>query len=114
MLNVVELAAAKKLISEKFENFPTILLDLDQATDKVLAEDLFCPQNLPQFNRSMMDGYAVKSWQTNGASQSVPVNFKLIGEVKMGQVTSLELQDGTCAYVPTGAMLPKRSDSVVM
>lgn len=114
MLNVVELATAKKLISERFINYPTITLDLDLTLGKILAEDLYCPQNLPQFNRSTMDGYAVKSSNTFGASQSVPVTLTLIGEVKMGEVTSLQILDGTCVYVPTGAMLPRDSDGVVM
>jgi molybdopterin molybdotransferase len=114
MLNVVELDKAKNLISKRLENYPKVYLDLDMSSGRFLAEDIFCTQNLPQFSRSTMDGYAVKSLHLAGACQSVPATFKLIGEVSMGKTTDLELSRDTCVYVPTGAMLPKKCDGVVM
>lgn len=114
MLNVVEISTAKHLIAKKLDNFPKIDIDLDLSLGKILAKDIFCTQNLPQFSRSTMDGYAIKSSQVQGASQSVPVALKLIGEVPMGKTTDLVIKDGTCVYVPTGAMLPKDSDAVIM
>ncbi|NLL56231.1 MAG: molybdopterin molybdotransferase MoeA [Clostridiales bacterium] len=114
MLNVITLDKAKNLISSRLQNHSIITLDLDSAVGKIVAKDIFCSQDLPQFCRSTMDGYAVKSSNLVGASQSVPAAFKLIGKSIMGKKTDLKILDGQCVYVPTGAMLPHGSDAVVM
>ncbi len=114
MLKVVELKDAKKLISQRFSTYPFITVPLDASAGRILAKDVYSPENLPRFLRSAMDGYAVKASCLSGASQSVPVTFKLIGEAKMGQKTYISLTDDGVVYVPTGAMLPEGADAVVM
>ena len=57
---------------------------LMQLLGRVLAEDVISEEAVPGFNRSTMDGYAVRSSDTGGASESMPSFLKVVGEVEMG------------------------------
>lgn len=85
-----------------------------KALDRIAAEDVLCSEDIPGFDRSTMDGYAVVSRDTQGAGETMPAFLDLAGEVEMGQSPKCELKSGQCAYVPTGGMLPKGSDAVAM
>jgi molybdopterin molybdotransferase len=61
-----------------------------------------------------MDGYAVRAADTFGASETLPMNLTVIGEILMGQKTSLELSPACAALIHTGGMLPKNANAVVM
>ncbi len=80
----------------------------------ILAEDILAPHPLPDFQRSTVDGYAVRASDTHGASDSLPAYLTLIGEVPMGDSPSFEISQGQCALIHTGGMLPKGADAVVM
>ena len=89
-------------------------IDTASALGRVLAEDIIAPQPLPDFQRSTVDGYAVRSRDTHGASDSLPAYLNLIGEVPMGDAPSLAVGAGQCALIHTGGMLPDGTDAVVM
>ncbi|MBP2243207.1 molybdopterin molybdotransferase [Cytobacillus eiseniae] len=92
----------------------TIKIPLYDALHYVLAEDLVALENVPDFRRSTVDGYAVKASETFGVTESLPGFLHLVGEVQMGKVPSSSLQSGEAMYVPTGGMLPEGSNAVVM
>ncbi len=81
---------------------------------RVLSEDIISPENLPGFNRSTMDGYAVNSADTFGASDTMPVYLEVKGQVLMGEDPGISMQRGETVRIPTGGMLPGGADSVVM
>lgn len=81
---------------------------------RVLAEDLYSAVDLPHFHRAAMDGYAVKSKDTFGASQSLPAYLKLAGVVEMGKEAAQPLAAGEAMRISTGGMMPPESDAVVM
>lgn len=89
-------------------------VDTASALGRVLAEDIIAPQPLPDFQRSTVDGYAVRSRDTHGASDSLPAYLNLIGEVQMGDAPSFAVGAGECALIHTGGMLPDGTDAVVM
>jgi len=89
-------------------------VSVDLSLGRVTAEDIFSPHPLPEFTRSTVDGYAVKSKDTFGATDSLPAYLNLIGEVPMGEEPSFEIESGQCALIHTGGMLPKNADAVVM
>jgi molybdopterin molybdotransferase len=91
------------------ENVPT-----RDALDRVLAQDLRSPADLPTFRRSTMDGFAVRAADTFGATEGLPAYLELVEEVFMGQVPTCPLESGECARISTGGMLPDGSDAVVM
>jgi molybdopterin molybdotransferase len=84
------------------------------ALDRVLAEELTSPSDLPTFPRSTMDGFAVRAADTFGASEGVPAYLEVAGEVLMGRAPTLELGLGECARIATGGMLPAGADAVIM
>ena len=84
------------------------------ALDRVLAQTISSPQDLPNFVRSTVDGYAVNAADTYGASPGLPAWLTVVGEVPMGQSSNIELQLGDAALVHTGGMLPPGATAVVM
>lgn len=87
---------------------------LEDALHYILAEPLIAKENIPGFNRSTVDGYAVKASDTYGSSESMPGFLTVAGEVKMGKKAERPVGPGEAVYVPTGGMLPDGSDSVIM
>lgn len=85
-----------------------------KALGRIAAEDVLCDEDIPGFDRSTMDGYAVVSKDTQGAGETMPVFLGLVGEVEMGKEPEFSLKSGQCAYVPTGGMLPHGADAVAM
>ncbi len=92
----------------------TEVRELDQALHYILAEPVFAQENVPGFDRSTVDGYAVRAKDTFGSSESMPGFLNVAGEVKMGEVPSAAAGHGQAVYVPTGGMLPAGSDAVIM
>ena len=113
---IVSVEEAKDIINSNFTlSAKKELLELKECTERILAEDIVSPLNIPGFKRSMVDGYAVKYRDVQGASESIPSIMELIGEVSMGKAPSSSLGfPGECMYIPTGGMLPEGADSVVM
>jgi molybdopterin molybdotransferase len=90
------------------------VISLTDALGRVLSDDIYANEDVPSFTRSTVDGYAVLSKDTYGASETMPGFLNVIGEVEMGKVTTLVLQSGEAVYVPTGGMIPSGSDAVIM
>ena len=84
------------------------------ALERVLAEQLVAPQDLPEFARATVDGYAVAAADTFGATPGLPAFLDLAGEVPMGKAAAFALDPGAVALVHTGGMIPPGADAVVM
>lgn len=87
---------------------------LSEAYGKCLAEDIYAEENIPDFRRATVDGYAVKASDTQGAGESVPVFLSVVDEISIGKPALREIKNGECAYVPTGGMIPDGADAMVM
>ncbi len=83
------------------------------AYGRVCAEDVYSPINAPSFNRSAMDGYAVRAEDTKGASED-PVTLDVTGELCAGDFRDITYAPHTAVRVMTGACIPEGYDSVVM
>jgi molybdopterin molybdotransferase len=84
------------------------------ALDRVLADGLTAPEDLPAFARSTMDGFAVRAADTFGASESLPAYLAIRGEVLMGQPPPGAVPPGEALRIATGGMMPAGADAVVM
>lgn len=84
------------------------------ALGRVLASQLISPQDLPEFPRSTVDGYAVAAADTYGATPGLPAFLAVVGEVAMGKAATFEIGPGEAALVHTGGMIPPGADAVVM
>jgi molybdopterin molybdotransferase len=80
---------------------------------QVLSEDIYSPLNVPPLDNSAMDGYAVRSTDTRGASRQSPRLLRVIDTVAAGSISRHEVTPGTAIRIMTGAPLPKGADSVV-
>jgi len=102
-----------KLI-QGFPLLPDERVLLSEGLNRVLAEDILSPEDLPHFPRATMDGYAVRARDTFGASEAVPALLTLSGEIVMGQDVKAPIETGHCFRIATGGMVPPGADSVVM
>jgi len=87
---------------------------LMEAFNRVLAEDVIAEINVPPFNRSTVDGYAVKAEDTFEADENKPVKLKICGTVNVGEKPEIIVEHGTAAEIMTGAPMPEGADAVVM
>lgn len=92
----------------------TEVIKIEDAYDRVICEDIYSPEDLPGFDRSTVDGFAVRAEDTYGASEMSPQYLKVCGEVLMGLHTNLEILKGQCVKIPTGGMLPRGANAVLM
>ncbi|MEG2199086.1 MAG: molybdopterin molybdotransferase MoeA, partial [Anaerovorax sp.] len=90
------------------------VVPIRQALGRYLAENITTDVEMPQFRRSVIDGYAVHAHDTFGVSDSMPVFLDVVGAVEMGHPCQLHLQPNQAIYVPTGGMLPQDADAMVM
>ncbi len=104
---------ARKFI-EKHHKSKTEIIPISSAYQRICAEKIYSPEMLPNFNRSTVDGYALKANETFGASDSVPTLLQCIERLEMGEAPTRTLSSGDCVYVPTGGMLPEGTTAVVM
>ena len=87
---------------------------ITDAFSRVLARDIISTEDLPGFQRSAMDGYALSAKDIFGASENLPTPLNIVGEVRMGQRPDFDIRRGECAQISTGGMLPEGADAVVM
>jgi molybdopterin molybdotransferase len=87
---------------------------IGDALNRVLSKEIIAKEDLPNFRRSTMDGYAVRAKDTFGASENLPALLELIGEVTMGQVPTDIVTPGKAIRISTGGMIPDGADAVVM
>ena len=104
------------LITENFSNYYTKLkkINLEYSNNYVCAEDIISHEDVPHFNRSIVDGYAVNFNSVKLASASTPAILNLIGEVEMGKEAKDIVEITSTVYVPTGGHLPKGANCAVM
>jgi molybdopterin molybdotransferase len=89
-------------------------VDVKIALHRFLAEEIVVPANLPGFNRSTMDGYAIRAEDSFGATDSLPFYLKIIGELKMGVRPEFKINPGEAVKISTGGMLPGGANAVMM
>lgn len=113
---LLSLDEAKERISKRFKPKPLGVeqVFLLEANHRVLAEQIVSPIDVPPFNRSTVDGYAVKAEDTFGADEANPAKLRLRGTINVGETPNIKLEKGETAEIATGAPLPKGADAVVM
>ncbi len=92
----------------------TELVHLTSAMGRILAEDIAAAEYVPDFDRSTVDGYAVRARDTFGCTDAIPAILTLQGEVYMGEGAGFVLKSDCCVAVPTGGAVPQGADGVVM
>ena len=111
-------AITAKEAHEIIRAFPIVIgtetVGIEDIQGRVLAKDIVSDYAIPPFTRSLVDGYAVKTKDTQGAKETAPALLNLKGEIRIGEETHTVLFDGDAVYVATGSMVPHGCDAVVM
>lgn len=116
MLTVMTPEEVLHLIERAFAPLerPPETVGLDRALGRVLAHDIQAAEFVPGFDRSTVDGYALRGADTFGCSESIPALLTCVGAVEMGQEPAFAVGPGQCAAIPTGGALPQGADAVQM
>ena len=90
-------------------------IPLIEALGRVLAENVIARVDVPSFDRSNFDGYAVRAADTFGASEMSPQRLRLLADVlEAGRAPKIELEKGESIAIATGGMIPRAADAIVM
>ncbi len=101
-----------RAILSTLEPMPTEWTPLTESLGLVVARDVRARVDLPRFDNSSMDGYAVQSASLEGAAAS-PVRLRIVGEVAAGDDPAFEVGPGEAARIMTGAPMPAGADAVI-
>ncbi|PSQ66761.1 MAG: molybdopterin biosynthesis protein [Halobacteriales archaeon SW_9_67_24] len=91
----------------------TETIPLDAAEGRVLAERVDATLDVPGFDRSALDGYALRARETFGATETDPATFDLVGTVEAGERPTVNLDPGEAVEIATGAVMPPDADAMV-
>lgn len=105
---MISVAEAIQIVKEQTQVLGTERVALQDSLGRVLAEDIVANTDLPPFDRSQMDGYAVRAEDTKAA----PIRLRIIGESAAGKGWHQEVTEGTAVRIMTGAPVPPGADAV--
>lgn len=111
---MLELEEAQNRILDLLSPLPPETVRLSDAFGRVLCAPVVSPLNLPLFDSSAMDGYAVRASDLARASRETPVALTLAGEIPAGSSPTVAVSPGKCIRVFTGSPLPDGADAVLM
>ena len=109
---MLSVADARASILDRFAPLEAETVPLLHALERVLAERVESDIDLPPFDNSSMDGYAVRSADLLGASKDRPVRLTVVADIPAGHPNSVTIGPGTAARITTGAQMPDGADAV--
>jgi molybdenum cofactor synthesis domain-containing protein len=112
----ISLALKKFLSQSRISNTSvgTEYVNLVEATDRILAKRILCPRDIPPFQRSTVDGFAVLSGDTGSATKEHHVILDMVGKINAGKKSQIRVSSGKAVAIATGAKIPRGADSVIM
>ncbi|MFP4589928.1 MAG: molybdopterin biosynthesis protein [Halobacteriales archaeon] len=111
---LASLAAVRDLLDDLAPTPDRATVALEAAVDRVVASTVRSPIDVPGFDRSIMDGYAVRATDTEGAYDDDPVALHLAGRVGAGEPPDASLEACEAVEIATGAVIPDGANAVVM
>ena len=111
---MLQVEDAQQRIRAALRPLGTETVRLADAAGRVLAERVVAPMDLPAFDNSAMDGYALRAADVAGARPETAVRLALVGRSAAGEVFRGQVESGRCVRVFTGSILPEGADAVVM
>ena len=116
-LDVVDRDEAEKRFHEalRLEPISDERLPLDERLGRILSQDVVAVVDVPSFDRSNLDGFAVRAADTYGATEDAPVRLTLTGEqIPTATIPQQPIRSGFATPIATGGMIPRGADAVVM
>ncbi len=112
-LKKMRFSETRDMLLEYINPVDTETVSLEELCGRVIAEDVAARMNVPHYDRSPLDGYAVKSSDTASASEGSPVTLRIVCEIKAGDTADHILKSGEAVKILTGAPIPDGADAVV-
>ena len=114
--NVVTVEEGRQMLLDNFKDFQleTERVHILDSVDRTLAEDIVSSIDVPDFDRSTVDGYGIVVEDSHGATEAIPSILDIRGEIRMGELSDMKISSGQTVYIPTGAMVPKGATGVIM
>ncbi|MFW9783591.1 MAG: gephyrin-like molybdotransferase Glp [Candidatus Heimdallarchaeota archaeon] len=111
--NLTSLEDALIKLYSKIQVNPVEEIEIKYALNRILANNIVCNMDLPPFDRSAMDGYAISAEDSFNATPKNPKRIKLTGVIEIGESSTLKLKNGEGIKISTGAPIPDGADAVV-
>jgi len=105
-----------EILKDEFCNFnlQSEKVSIQEAVFRICAQDIIADIDVPHFDKSTVDGYALRCEETFEANDENPAVFEIVGEVKTGEVPNFQIQKGQAARIFTGGYVPQNVNSIVM
>lgn len=113
MLQNPDFITARELLLNIVNPVSTQIIPLSEAFARILAAPVTAISDVPPFNRSPYDGYALRSPDLRNASRETPVRLRIVEEIAAGSLPAHPLQEGEAAKILTGAPIPQGADAVI-
>jgi molybdopterin molybdotransferase len=113
MTALISVETALTHVLEKFPNQQTETVPIYDALNRVLAADATAQFNIPPFDNSSMDGFALRAEDTRNASPSTPLQLKIVMDIPAGTTPASSISPGEAARIMTGAFVPAGADAVI-
>ena len=114
-LNVVPVAESITTVIRISPEPATEMVPVESVSGRILAAAIMADTNIPGFDRSVVDGFAVRAADTAGAGDAIPAILHCTGRIAMGRHdANAAIGPGACTYIPTGGVMPAGADAVVM
>jgi molybdopterin molybdotransferase len=112
-MTLLSVEQARARILSHFQPVKTESVPLSQAAHRVLAMDIHAADDLPLFDNSSMDGFALRAADTANAADASRVTLRVVADIPAGSAPTISLAPGEAARIMTGAQLPHGADAVV-
>ncbi len=110
---MISIEKALNIVLKTVKPLDAVDVPLEAALGLTLAEDVVSRDNIPSFDNSAMDGYAVRAADVAGATPETPVILDVIADIKAGDALVAEVGPGQAIRIMTGAQMPTGADTVV-
>jgi molybdopterin molybdotransferase len=110
---MLSVAQAQQIILSQVQPCGAEATSLLESLGRVLAEDVIAADDLPPFDNSAMDGYAIRADDAAGASRGAPVVLNVVADIAAGHPSDVAIRPGQAARIMTGAPVPRGTDAVV-
>jgi molybdopterin molybdotransferase len=112
-MTLLSVDEARERILSAIRPVATTHISLDRVAGRVLAENIAAESDLPPFDNSSMDGFALRAADTSPAAPASPLTLRVVADVRAGSTPTRFLTPGEAARIMTGAPLPPGADAVI-
>ncbi len=112
-MSLLPVSEALERILASFQPLNSVHVPLKNAVGRILAEEIVSATDLPLFDNSSMDGFALRASDVTQAGSATPISLPVVDDIPAGKMPTHHLQTGEAARIMTGAPLPPGADAVV-